>query len=312
MSAAAHLLLTSPVACSPARILAPVGTPTTIVLTFDDGPFPPDVRDPVVGPDDENLLDSLRSILATLKANDAQAVFYVVGPDDTADSPAFRELYAKAIREMHDQGEIIGYHAYHHVFSLWVAPFRPFPLAFTMINNDLLLLERFLDETLPLQDLARGDVISPVFRQPYGGGGIRLGPARVAANVRRWTYHGFRIDSADWTVNADASPGVVARLPVSTEADRVAFVLSQLKNGATRNAGRPIVDVLFHVNALTAEHLQEWIDELREGFTVASGIPPVFAVPTEYLTQTDAFVDLSVASRMSWIPRKRQRTSPMP
>lgn len=290
----ASILLQSALGCGLNVGAAKVANvPTAIVLTFDDGPFPPDVSDPVVTAADENLLNPLRDILATLRTNHAQAVFYLVGPDDTADTPEFRALYSQALQEMHTEGQILGYHAYHHTRSIWARVFEPFMLAERDMSRDMDQLAQFLDETLLTIQLTRTEVMSPIFRQPYGGGGFSQGPAYAAARDHGWFYHGLRIDSADWTVNLDAGQGLVHRLPVATEEQHVAFVLRQLHQGRSQNARRRVVDVLFHVNHFTAAHLQEWIDALRADFTTAAG-EPLFVVPQAYLDHSDSYADPSV------------------
>ncbi|MBI1826613.1 MAG: polysaccharide deacetylase family protein [Planctomycetes bacterium] len=292
--AIASILLLSALGCASNVGSAKVANvPTTIVLTFDDGPFPPDVSDPVATAADANLLDPLRDILAALRGNHAQAVFYLVGPDDTADTPEFRELYSQALREMHTDGHVLGYHAYHHTRDIWARAFEPFTMAVEDMSRDMDQLSQFLDETLATIQLTRDEVMSPIFRQPYGGGGFSQGPAFAAARDHGWFYHGLHIDSADWTVNLDAGQGLVHRLPVATEGQHVAFVLRQLHHGHTQNTGRRMVDVLFHVNHFTAAHIQEWIDALRTDFTTAAG-EPLFVVPQSYLDHSDSYADPSV------------------
>ena len=51
-----------------------------------------------------------------------------------------------------------------------------------------------------------------------------------------------------------------------------------------------VIDVLLHVNALTAAHLDEWIDELQRQPGDAT-TPPLIAIPDTYLRQADTFVD---------------------
>jgi hypothetical protein len=53
------------------------------------------------------------------------------------------------------------------------------------------------------------------------------------------------------------------------------------------------VDVLFHVNHLTAARLDEWMDALIEGAVAGTGQVPAFLVPAGYLTTPDNAVDLS-------------------
>ena len=267
--------------------------PQSIVLTFDDGPLPADVADPAAL-NSEELLAPLHAILAVLERRGLRAVFYVKGPGTDAAAAALSDVYAQALATLHGAGHVLGYHAFDHDPRIWIDPCNPPWRALTLMDRDLDRLTAFLDGVLPRAGLSRATTFTPLFRQPYGGAGLFEPEGEAVAAARGWVYHGFRLDSFDWIVNADADPRVVARLPVETEEQRVALVLRQLRAGVARTAREQFVDVLFHVNGLTARHLDEWIDALSEASARDPRGPARIEVPDRYLTDSDPIVDLSL------------------
>jgi peptidoglycan/xylan/chitin deacetylase (PgdA/CDA1 family) len=267
---------------------------TVVVLTFDDGPVAADVADPAASPDPCTLLNPLHAILDKLQERDLRAVFYVKGTGNEADADVLSGIFADGILSIHRAGHVLGYHAYHHEAALWVRPPVPVSVVREEMREDLDRLEGFVDGVLGPTGFSRETVFTPIFRQPFGGGGIARLPAMEAAHELGWTYHGFRIDSVDWTDNADTDPTLFAHLPIATESDRVEYVRYRLREGAERNRERAVVDVLFHVNAFTAAHLDEWIDELDSAFEHQTGLPRTFGVPDDYLLEDDPAVDLTI------------------
>lgn len=127
---------------------------------------------------------------------------------------------------------------------------------------------------------------------PYGDGlnGWLDGP--VIARQLGWTCHGYTIDSMDWMLNADVPPAIADRLLAASDGDPVALVNERLRRGARAFAGRGDIDVMMHVNSLTAAHLDEWIDTLTAAFQ-AEGVQSVdFRVSPEYLAESEP-ADLS-------------------
>jgi peptidoglycan/xylan/chitin deacetylase (PgdA/CDA1 family) len=267
---------------------------TIVVLTFDDGPVAADVLDPAGTQNMPTLLDPLNAILDTLAQRGLQAVFYVKGPGNRTAGVVLGDTFADGILSIHRAGQVLGYHAYDHDPAIWVRLPVPMSTVRDDMREDLDQLESFLDGLLGPRGLSRGAIFTRVFRQPFGGGGIAQCPAIEVAHERGWTYHGFRIDSVDWTDNADIDPALFVHLPIATEGERVEYVRYRLREGAERNRGLTVVDVLFHVNAFTARHLNDWIDELQTVFAEQTGALPTFSVPDDYLNNDDPVTDMSV------------------
>jgi peptidoglycan/xylan/chitin deacetylase (PgdA/CDA1 family) len=267
--------------------------PRHVVLTFDDGPIPADIADPELRPDLDLLLAPLNEVLARLEAHGARAVFYIKGPGTSDAAEELKPAYAAGIGLMREAGHVLGYHCYRHAQDVWIEPFEPGPVVQGRMTADLDQLVVFLDDVLAPSGLEQADVFSPLFRPPFGGAGMSAPDAEAVARARGWTFHGFRIDSMDWTTNADADVQLTARLPVASEADHVAYVRRCLRRGVSRQAGCQDVDVLMHINAFTAAHLDEWFDELTAACVEETGYPPVFDVPDAYLREDDPVMDMS-------------------
>ena len=264
----------------------------TIVLSFDDGPVSADIAFPETLAETGVLLEPIERILDVLAQREIQAMFYIEGPGSPEAARALHDVFGEGLLAIHEAGHILGYHAFDHNPRIWFWPIGPREEIHARMNTDLDRLEAFLDDVLPSVGVLRQDVFTGVFRQPFGGGGIlsRL-DALMVVSERGWTYHGYMINSIDWTDDADADAWLVDRLPVQTEADHVELVLQRLRAGADENRDRSIVDVLLHVNSFTATHLDEWIDELASAFARTTGRAVRFAVPDCYLANNDLKVE---------------------
>ncbi|MGE0479892.1 MAG: polysaccharide deacetylase family protein [Phycisphaerae bacterium] len=269
------------------------GGGTTLVLTFDDGPLPADVAQIDAPLDSDALLAPLRDILATLHARHLPAVFFVQGPRTTAAADALRAVYAEALVEIHAAGHVAGYHGFAPDPPVWIQPLTPPVLAAGAMSRDLDRLVAYLDAALAPTGVGREQVFAPVFRQPFGGAGVSRSAGVLAAAARGWTYRGFALDSTDWIVNADA-PLALLGIDELTAESAAARVAERLARAAHRPRDGRIVDVLFHVNHLTATHLDAWLDVLMDAFESADGAPPIFDVPACYLSHSDATVDFGV------------------
>lgn len=269
----------------------------SIVLTFDDGPLAADVRH-TADADPGALLAPLEGILGTLDRRGIQAVFYISGPRPEGDARVLLPVYGAGLRMIAERGHRIGYHGYAHVADIWANPLLPPWLNVLMMDADVDALVAYVDEALATAELRPSHVMSPLFRQPYGGYGLTTFSAQVLAASRGWIYHGFHIDSVDWTDNLTADAPIVANLATAQWADdpqaHAGYVVARLQAGAQRFGAGSMFDALFHVNHFTAERLDGWIDALSEGSSAATGASPRFEVPTCYLSQADGAVDLSV------------------
>jgi peptidoglycan/xylan/chitin deacetylase (PgdA/CDA1 family) len=295
------LLLAGLASCADTQTPPTLGDwpPPAIVLTFDDGPLPADLHPPIAGNTTEQLLEPLRAILLTLAQNGAPAVFFIEGPGQEALDSETHAAFALALGEIHAGGHTIGYHAYDQDPAIWIRPALCPVLAAMPMAADLDRLTRFLDEVAPEAGLQPDQLFEPVFRQPFGGLGISRTPAMLAAAARGWTYHGFRIDSADWMVNADTPRFLAEPFEEMDESQRVELVVRRLRQGVRRNAGQAaVVDVLFHVNRFTGRHLQTWLDALEDETAAVYGLPAGFSVPQTYIRESDPVVDFSVLEEL--------------
>ena len=204
------------------------------------------------------------------------------------------------------QAGLLGYHAFVHDAAFWTDLLEPPPLALSRMQADYDRLEQFIDRLLEPAGLTRRDLFQPVFREPFGGGAAGWLDGPAIGRSRHWTCHGYAIDSVDWTANADVSPLLRDRLLAATDGDPVARVLQQLREGAQHHASRPYLDVLMHVNSLTASHLSEWMDTLVAAFGQAGVKSVTFDVPVAYLETDDPAADLS-ALEIILFPELRER-----
>ena len=264
----------------------------SVVLTFDDGPFPADVPPQQRAAGDEALLDPLKKILEVLQRRDARAVFFVAAPGPAGGDPPLLALWARGLHAIHAAGHVLGYHAFDHNPDVWATPLRPPAVALPIMRADLDELEKVIDQALETLGLARTDVFSPLFRQPFGGALIGARDGRQAARERGWTYHAYAIDSADWIANADAAPAMRDRILACAPGDATQAVIDRLMTGTARGDCRDVLDVLMHVNSLSADHLDEWMDTLATGFA-RRGRAAVFEVPDAYMTGDTLEMDLS-------------------
>jgi peptidoglycan/xylan/chitin deacetylase (PgdA/CDA1 family) len=278
---------------------------TRIVLTFDDGPIPPDVA--LSASDDETtLLAPLRDILATLQQRGIRGVFFVAGPGDASLADAFAPAFATGLREIHEAGHVLGYHCFDHSAAIWANAAAPPWLAAALMNADLNRLEAYLDATLPPAGFDRARLFQPIFRQPFGGLGVRIPEGLHVAAARGWVYRGYRVDSADWTAHRILDPALLAGLPVQEDAEHVAYTRSKFARGASDSAGVPIADVLMHVNHFTAAHLDEWIDALAADFEREAMRPVTFDVPESYLSESSVYADFSIFADLLAPPALQQ------
>jgi peptidoglycan/xylan/chitin deacetylase (PgdA/CDA1 family) len=263
------------------------GEGITVVLTFDDGPLRADVSQPEHVSDTRTLLEPLHRFLALLERRGSRAVFFVKGPGRQGAADVLKDVYAEGLLAIHRSGHVLGYHAFRHDPAIWVEPLAPPCMARAAMREDLDRLQSLLDEALATAGSTQQDLFSPIFRQPFGGAGVDQQDALRVAAQRGWTYHGFDIDSSDWIANADTDPRVLERLG-DGETGQVSFVLDRLGERARRTRERAVVDVLFHVNDLTAAHLDDWMDELNKAFGSAGRGPVRFVVPDCYLRFSEA------------------------
>jgi len=266
-----------------------------VVLTFDDGPVRADIADPVAKASEKQvLLGPLEQILSGLERQRARGVFYIKGPGGAENESVLKDAFGQGIASIHQAGQIMGYHAYNHGASMWAIPENLSAVSQPLMVEDLRQLKAYVDEAGVSAGLSAEEILSPVFRQPFGGSVIGRRNGWETAWDLGLTYHAYLIDSFDWTVNADCDPSIKAKLPVDTEADHLAFVRSHLREKAQDLSYCSVVDVLFHVNQFTADHLDEFVEELRSSFEQSTGKTVIFDVPPSYLTQMDTREDGSV------------------
>jgi peptidoglycan/xylan/chitin deacetylase (PgdA/CDA1 family) len=260
--------------------------PARIVITFDDGPLPADVADPEIVPERETLLVPLEKILDTLNAHDAQAVFYIKGPGTAKAGEILADIFFDGLNEIHSAGHIMGYHAYQHEPSIWGLPLQDSFLRQRKMRKDLQSLASYVET------VTKGEIkLAEVFRQPYGGDRVCRIDGWTVATSMGLTYHGYDIDSFDWTENTDVNKEIIRDLPVITEEDHMNFIRKKFHEQAIRHADDAVVDVLFHVNHFTADHLGELIDLLREEFEHSTGRSVLFKVPKSYLKYSEPYID---------------------
>jgi len=261
--------------------------PINVVITFDDGPLSADTADT------DSLLTPLQDILATLKSYGVQSVFYVKGPGTAERGEQVKTIFADGLRAIKNDGHVLGYHAYNHDVSVW-----EYSLTFGLANGEA--MKRDLQELKTYVDSAAGPEISlsPIFRQPYGGGAIRWIEGLRVAGELGLTFHGFVIDSFDWTGNLDADPNLIARMPVDTDENHLAMIQQRFKDEALEHRNDETVDILFHVNHFTARYLGQMLDALKTSFFESSGREVVFTVPEEYLNQSNPWTDMAILEFM--------------
>jgi len=271
--------------------------PVHVVVTIDDGPLLADLPAPTDS-DANTELKPLRDILAALKNRAATAVFFITPRTEQAASD-YKATLAQGLSDIHFGGHVLGYHAFVHDPGIWINPLLPAPFAELMMNRDLDRLGQWLDEVLPPLGASRTDWFQPVFRQPYGGAGFFVYEGVAVAAARSLTYRGYWIDSGDWVNNADADPAIRQKLNVTTENEQDSFVRAQLHSGVLANQGRDLVDVLLHVNELTAAHVGDWLDQIAADYVSLGSGPVQFDVPDRYLQTTDPFVDPGVGVQVA-------------
>jgi peptidoglycan/xylan/chitin deacetylase (PgdA/CDA1 family) len=263
----------------------------TVVLTFDDGPLAADQSLENASPAAVELLQPLRTILDTLDRRGARAVFYIEGPGSDDAGEALQSLFANGLEAIHERDHVLGYHAFNHDPAIWSQTLGPPLFGRVPMREDLDRLVAYVDAALAIVDADRDEWFSALYRQPFGGSGISRFEAQVVAQDLGWIYHGFVIDSVDWTDNLESDPGLVAGLPFDDETQRIAFVRRRIRSGIFRHWDREVIDVLLHVNTFTAANLDAWIDEIEAAYSQKAGAAIVFDVPECYLTTPDGTVD---------------------
>lgn len=292
----AAALLCAAAACNDAEnCIGPSGETVTVVLTFDDGPLAADVAHPELLAHPEESLLPLQEILDKLAQRNARAVFFVEGPRNDEADTLLADDFADALLRIHDAGHDLGYHCMRHESAIWANPLA-LPDDYFRKDADLSALQNYIDTVLAPTGVAQMDIFSPIFRPPFGGTGIGRFQGWLAATMRGWSYHGFRIDSIDWTRNINADEDILDNLPTTTEAEEVAFTLQHLHTGVWEHRNQRVIDVLLHVNHFTAAHLDEWMDQLKESFESANGRTVLFDVPPCYLDHNDFETDRTLYS----------------
>lgn len=257
----------------------------TVVLTFDDGPLPADVAEPADAASQDELLDALRRILDLLEEREIRAVFFVAGPGESRDPGALVGVFGEGLGGIRNSGHVLGYHAWRHDPAIWLPHGVPPSAAIRAMSDDLDMLQSYIDGASSDPGFTQGEAFSPLFRQPFGGAVFWTWEGFAVACLRGWTYQGFDIDGHDWIANADVSFDGDDGAGAATEVDLI--VTEQLRRSAGRiGQCNRVVDVLFHVNATTATHLGDWIDEIEMAVTESTGRPVVFAVPDSYLARS--------------------------
>jgi peptidoglycan/xylan/chitin deacetylase (PgdA/CDA1 family) len=295
------LILVLPVlACDlPPQLRPPVTGEVHVVLTFDDGPFAADSQ---LQPDNPDL-GPLNQILETLHERNVRAVFYTSvfasGMASDAAAQTLMPAFADAVIAEHDAGHIVGYHAYDHSPSIWIDSDLTPPLAIALMSADIDRLISYSNDAVRRAGRDPETIFSGVYRQPFGGlEGIFAPEGLFAIASTGWKYHGYCIDSFDWTDNVLAGAPEILSQPVATPQEHVEYVLHRLRDGAAANAGREHADILLHVNQFTADHLDLWIDELANSFAIQGRGPVIFDVPSAYLTEVDTQVDAGALSSL--------------
>jgi peptidoglycan/xylan/chitin deacetylase (PgdA/CDA1 family) len=270
----------------------PLPAEVHVVLTFDDGPFAADVP---LQPDDPDLAP-LHQILDTLHERNIHAVFYTSvfasGMASDAAAVTLMPSFAAAVIAEHDAGHIVGYHAYDHSPAIWIDSNLTPPLAIALMSADIDRLISYSNDAVRRAGRDPESIFSAVYRQPFGGlEGIFAPEGLFAIAGTGWKYHGYCVDSFDWTDNVLAGAPEILSQPIATQEEHVEYVLHRLRAGAAANADREFVDILLHVNQFTADHLDNWIDELADAFAGQGRSPVIFDVPEGYLTTNDLQVD---------------------
>ncbi len=274
-----------------------------VVLTFDDGPIGEEVSaSDILKNDSENkevFLKPLNRILDTLANHNAQAVFYILGPGNTAPTDELKRLYAKGIESIHQRGHILGYHAYSHDFMIWTSLLNIPPIGKTEMFADLLRLKNFIDDVMNIIGAKQSDYFTKIFRQPYGGMGKGWIEGENVSFWLGWTYHGFDIDSGDW-IGTNVHTKFNRNLNgFADERKHTNYVIERIRKGASKWSKAKVVDILFHVNSFTSNHLDEWMGEIKSSFELASGRDVLFVVPDSYLRISDPVTDESVSTDMA-------------
>ncbi len=262
-----------------------------VVLTFDDGPLAADQSLEGASANSVELLQPLGEILATLDRRQVRAAFFVEGSGNAEIGEQVEGIFGDGLRMIHEGNHVLGYHAFDHDPAIWSQTFGPPLYGRVPIREDLDRLVDYIDLALESVDAEREDWFTPIFRQPFGGSGISRSEAQTVVQERGWVYHGFMIDSVDWTDNTESDPALADGLPFETEAERVEFVRRRIRSGIFRNWDREVIDVLLHVNAFTAANLDNWIDEIETAYSQKANATILFDVPECYITTPDARVD---------------------
>lgn len=215
-------------------------------LTFDDGPsaaYTP-------------------RILATLRAHNAPATFFVTGANVAGNEAILRDLDTR--------GHVVASHQWSHVVAT-AAQFR------TWVPRQAALLDEVIGREIPR-----------LFRYPYGAGTSDKETV-LRANGYSHGGIGWDVDTLDWCFGG--SGGRCDRASTAYRADFVGWVVSE----AQRRGGGVI---LFHdIQGITARNLDAILTRLEGlGYTFAA-LPTTPAAPTPpVMTTTPTATDCTVSA----------------
>ena len=305
----------------------PVNTKGAI-LTFDDGPIADDwwsassrmrvglyndpkrKEDPCY-PDEQDLLQPLYDILTTLKKNDLQAVFYVVGstnveadphrPHSALASPqTIKKVWDDGIKSIAAMGDVLGLHATNHnMYQGW--PLSAYALTHDVRGSGVTVgtlwnavgsgaqlaawdIDHLYADLKMLNNPAVDAMLGNVWRMPFGFHemliqqmAIDLLKKRIGISI---TAHHWGVDSDDWWYNENNSINFLNMDAYKEEGAWKKQVAHQLVGGMVTMQGEENYDILFHVTIRTANNLGDFINMLRDGHQpLANAVPPNY-LPT--------------------------------
>jgi hypothetical protein len=239
------------------------------ILTFDDGPLPGDVTTFTPGQEDK-LLEPLAQILDTLKNHPdgpLPAVFYLRGKVYPwgANAPLDATIQ-KGVDMIVQAGQHTALHCNSHDPDLWFN----WLLRASEIFLDLDAGVRYFTPMLPQPMSA--------FRPPYGQGGLA---GTSWANLNRFRWHSWDIDTEDWLHHPDANP--LIRDYIDDPPGHLQHILASLPVRMLWHTFWPGAnDFLMHVSVRTADYL----DKIIAGICTTTRDlqhEPRFVVPSQYL-----------------------------
>lgn len=219
-------------------------------LTFDDGPS----------------AQYTPQILATLRAHNAPATFFVTGANIAGNEAILRDLVTR--------GHVLASHQWSHV-NASVAQFR------TWVPQQAARMDQVIGAPIPR-----------LFRYPYGAGSSEK-ETILRANGYSHGGIGWDVDTLDWCYGGNN--GRCERASSQYRGDFVGWVISEC---ARRGGGV----ILFHdIQGITARNLDTILTRLEGmGYTFAqlptTGAPPVMPPPTTVPTATNCTVTADTAN----------------